>query len=408
VFELGFFTPASSTARFLGIWYMGLAPQTVVWVANREAPITGTAASLAINGTGSLVLADPSGQVFWSSPPPSNVSSTGAAAPVAAQLLDSGNFVLRGAGGAGAVLWQSFDYPSDTLLPGMKLGWDLTTGLDRHLTTWRSPGDPSPGDYTFGFDLHGVPEGFIRRNGTVPVYRNGPWNGLQFSGEPEMEPNNSNFQFEFVDNASEVYYTFLVDGGNGGGNGSGGGGVVSRFVLNQSSVQRYVWPPGGQGWSLYWSLPRDQCDSYGHCGAFGVCDTSSGSPACACVRGFTPASPRDWELRDSSAGCRRVTPLNCTSDGFLQLRGVKLPDTTNATEDAAITVDQCRQRCLANCSCLAYAASNIKGGDSGCIIWSSRLIDIRHFSSGGQDLFVRLAASDLRTNLLTRLFSNLC
>jgi len=409
VFQLGFFTPASSTARFLGIWYMGLAPHTVVWVANREAPITGATASLAINGTGSLVLADPSGRVFWSSPPPSNVSSTGAA-PVAAQLLDSGNFVLRGGGGAGAgaVLWQSFDYPSDTLLPGMKLGWDLTTGLDRYLTTWRCPGDPSPGDYTFGFDLRGVPEGFLRRDGTAPVYRNGPWNGLQFSGEPEMEPNNSNFQFEFVDNASDVYYTFLVDGGNGRGNGSGGGGVVSRFVLNQSSVQRYVWPPGGQGWSLYWSAPRDQCDSYGHCGAFGVCDTSSGSAACACVRGFTPASPRDWELRDSSAGCRRVTPLNCTGDGFLQLRGVKLPDTTNATEDAAVTVDQCRQRCLANCSCLAYAASNIKGGDSGCIVWSSLLVDIRHFPSGGQDLFVRLAASDLRTNLLTRLFSTLC
>ncbi|OEL20421.1 Receptor-like serine/threonine-protein kinase SD1-8 [Dichanthelium oligosanthes] len=379
VFQLGFFTPTSSTARFLGIWYMGIAPQTVVWVANRNAPITGATASLAVNATGSLVIGDGSGRVFWSSAP-SNVSGTGA--PVA-QLLDSGNFVLRGGGGAGAaVLWQSFDHPSDTLLPGMKLGWDLTTGLDRHLTTWRSPGDPSPGDFTFGIDIRGVPEGFIRNAAAAPVYRNGPWNGLQFSGEPEMEPNNSNFRFEFVANASDVYYTFLV-GGGGGGSGSG---VVSRFVLNQSSVQRYVWPPGGQAWSLYWSLPRDQCDHYAQCGAFGVCDTSSGSPSCGCVHGFTPARPRDWALRDSSAGCARMTRLNCTGDGFLPLRGVKLPDTTNATEDAAITVDQCRQRCLANCSCLAYAASNIKGGDSGCIIWSSLLIDIRHFPSGGEDL----------------------
>ncbi|KAJ1291337.1 hypothetical protein BS78_02G309100 [Paspalum vaginatum] len=387
VFELGFFTPGTSTARFLGIWYMGVAPQTVVWVANREAPITtGTTASLGINATGFLVLADPTGQVFWSSAP-SNVS--GAGAPVA-QLLESGNFVLRG--GGGAVLWQSFDYPSDTLLPGMKLGWDLTTGLDRRLTTWRSAGDPSPGDYTFGIDIRGVPEGFIRaKNRTAPVYRNGPWNGLQFSGEPEMEPNNSNFRFEFVANATDVYYTFLVDGG-------GAGGVVSRFVLNQSSVQRYVSPPGGQGWSLYWSLPRDLCDDYALCGAYGVCDTSGGLPACACVHGFTPASPRDWALRDSSAGCARSTQLNCTGDGFLRLTGVKLPDTTNATEDAAITVDQCRQRCLANCSCLAYAASSIKGGDSGCIIWSSQLIDIRHFSNGGEDLYVRLAASDLPSN----------
>ncbi|RLN35318.1 putative S-locus receptor-like protein kinase family protein [Panicum miliaceum] len=86
--------------------------------------------------------------------------------------------------------------------------------------------------------------------------------------------------------------------------------------------------------------------------------------------------------------------FNCTGDGFLPLRGVKLPDTTNATEDTTISVDQCRQRCLANCSCLAYSASSIKGGGSGCIIWSSLLIDIRHFAYGGEDLYIRLAAGE--------------
>ncbi|TVU38516.1 hypothetical protein EJB05_11890, partial [Eragrostis curvula] len=408
VFELGFFAPATSTtARFLGIWYKSISPATVVWVANRDAPITGTTtASLSVNGTRGLVLADASGQVFWTSP---NVTGPGAAA---AQLLDSGNLVLRG--GAGDVLWQSFDYPSDTLLPGMKLGWDLAAGLDRYLTTWRSAGDPAPGDYTFGIDVRGVPEGFIRGGaGAAPVYRNGPWNGLQFSGEPEMEPNNSNFRFEFVANATDVYYTFVVADDANSSNGDGA--VVSRFVLNGSSVQRYVWPPGAQGWSLYWSLPRDQCDHYAQCGAYGVCDAAGGAPACGCPAGFEPASPRDWALRDSSGGCARRTPLNCTGDGFLPLRGVKLPDTTNATADAAITVDQCRQRCLANCSCLAYAASSIKGGESGCIMWSSMLIDIRSFSYGGQDLYIRLAASDLpsdgdgprKKNILVAVFVSL-
>ncbi|XP_044969797.1 receptor-like serine/threonine-protein kinase SD1-8 [Hordeum vulgare subsp. vulgare] len=384
VFELGFFTsPAStSTARFLGIWYKGVAPLTVVWVANREAPITGTTASLAINGTGSLVLADRSGRVFWSSAP-SNVASN---SPVA-KLMDSGNFLVQDANGTGPDLWQSFDYPSDTLLPDMKLGWHLTTGLDRYLTTWASPGDPSPGDYTFAIDIRGVPEGFIWYNGTAPVYRNGPWNGLRFSGEPEMAPDNGNFRFEFVANSTDAYYTFLVENG-------GGGNVVSRFVLNQSSLQRYVWLQQEHAWSLYWSLPRDQCDRYAQCGAYGVCDASA-SPICGCPAGFTPASPREWALRDGSAGCARRTRLSCTGDGFLPLRGVKLPDATNATEDASTSLDQCRQRCMANCSCLAYSASSIKESESGCIMWSSSLIDIRQFESGGQNLFVRLAASDL-------------
>ncbi|GJN32666.1 hypothetical protein PR202_gb21186 [Eleusine coracana subsp. coracana] len=381
VFELGFFSPATPSATFLGIWYKGISPTTVVWVANRDAPINGTAAILSIidsttNG-GGLVLADrSSGHVFW------NVTGAGA---TSAQLLDSGNLVLLGAGDV--ITWQSFDHPSDTLLPGMKLGWDLSTGLDRRLATWRGPTDPSRGDYTFGMELRGVPEGFIWRH-AAPVYRNGPWNGLQFSGEPEMRPNNTDFRFEFVANATDVYYTFLLD--------ADADDVTSRFVLNGSSIQRYVWAPGGGGgWTLYWSLPRDQCDQYAQCGAYGVCDAGGGSAVCACVVGFSPAAPRDWALRDGSGGCVRRTRLACAGDGFAPLRGVKLPDTTNATVDAGISVEQCRTRCLANCSCVAYAASNIKGGDSGCIIWSSALIDIRRFSNGGQDLYVRLAASDL-------------
>ncbi|KAK3125321.1 hypothetical protein QOZ80_7BG0603330 [Eleusine coracana subsp. coracana] len=381
VFELGFFSPATPSATFLGIWYKGISPTTVVWVANRDAPINGTAAILSIidsttNG-GGLVLADrSSGHVFW------NVTGAGA---TSAQLLDSGNLVLLGAGDV--ITWQSFDHPSDTLLPGMKLGWDLSTGLDRRLATWRGPTDPSRGDYTFGMELRGVPEGFIWRH-AAPVYRNGPWNGLQFSGEPEMRPNNTDFRFEFVANATDVYYTFLLD--------ADADDVTSRFVLNGSSIQRYVWAPGGGGgWTLYWSLPRDQCDQYAQCGAYGVCDAGGGSAVCACVVGFSPAAPRDWALRDGSGGCVRRTRLACAGDGFGPLRGVKLPDTTNATVDAGISVEQCRTRCLANCSCVAYAASNIKGGDSGCIIWSSALIDIRRFSNGGQDLYVRLAASDL-------------
>uniref|UniRef100_A0A0D9X053 Receptor-like serine/threonine-protein kinase n=1 Tax=Leersia perrieri TaxID=77586 RepID=A0A0D9X053_9ORYZ len=394
IFELGFFTPPGSTspaARFLGIWYKGISPQTVVWVANREPPVSGTAGNLSITGTGGrLVLADGSGRVFWSSAPPSNVSVRSSNST--ARLLDSGNFVLVD-GGGGGLLWQSFDYPTDTLLPGMKFGWDLTTGLDRYLTTWRSAGDPSPGDYTFKIDARGgSPEGFIWYNGSAPpVYRNGPWNGLRFSGEPEMEPTNPSFRFDFVANRTHVYYTYTAS--------SSAAVILSRFVLNQSSAQRYVWLDGG--WSLYWSVPRDQCDQYAHCGAYGVCDAgTSAMMMCGCPTGFEPASPRNWALRDSSGGCARSTPLNCTGggggDGFLRMAGVKLPDTTNATVDAAVTVDQCRARCLANCSCVAYAASDVRGDGSGCIMWSSPLVDIRRFSYGGDDLFVRLAASDLR------------
>ena len=38
-FEAGFFSPGTSTRRYLGIWYRDVSPLTVVWVANREKPV---------------------------------------------------------------------------------------------------------------------------------------------------------------------------------------------------------------------------------------------------------------------------------------------------------------------------------------------------------------------------------
>ncbi|KAI8557690.1 hypothetical protein RHMOL_Rhmol04G0029500 [Rhododendron molle] len=55
-------------------------------------------------------------------------------------------------------LWQSFDYPGDTQLPGMKLGQNLNTGLDQHLTSWRTAKDPSLGEFTYGIENDGLPQ----------------------------------------------------------------------------------------------------------------------------------------------------------------------------------------------------------------------------------------------------------
>jgi hypothetical protein len=76
--------------------------------------------------------------------------------------------------------------------------------------------------------------------------------------------------------------------------------------------------------------------------------------------------------------------------------GVKLPDTHNSSVDTGITVDACRARCLANCSCLAYAAADTSAGGSGtgCIMWADDLLDLRYVEQG-QDLYLRLAASEL-------------
>jgi hypothetical protein len=54
-------------------------------------------------------------------------------------------------------------------------------------------------------------------------------------------------------------------------------------------------------------------------------------------------------------------------------------------------LDACREMCLNNCSCKAYAhVSQIQ-----CMIWNGDLIDVQHFVEGGNTLYVRLADSEL-------------
>jgi hypothetical protein len=53
---------------------------------------------------------------------------------------------------------------------------------------------------------------------------------------------------------------------------------------------------------------------------------------------------------------------------------VKLPDAHNVSVDASVTtLEECGARCMANCSCVAYAPMDIRGGGgagSGCIMWT--------------------------------------
>jgi hypothetical protein len=50
------------------------------------------------------------------------------------------------------VLWQSFNYSTDTLLPGMKLWRNHKTGEDNCLVSWNGPDDPSLGAFSLSFE----------------------------------------------------------------------------------------------------------------------------------------------------------------------------------------------------------------------------------------------------------------
>ncbi|KAH6764082.1 hypothetical protein C2S51_015331 [Perilla frutescens var. frutescens] len=376
-YELGFFSPGSSTSRFLGIWYKA-TPDVVVWVANRENPINGSQGVLALAKNGNLNLSSAQSRIIWSS------NSSGAGSSPVLQLLDTGNLVVVE---DSMNIWQSFDDPGDTRLPGMKIVGDPETGESKYLTSWKSADDPSMGEFSYLIENHGLSQTIIVK-GKEKVNRVVFWNG-NFVGYPSST--DPAWKVEVVTNRGRlvsVRQPFYDS-------------VNARLTMNYSgSLQRYVMNEKKDGWILMIALPHDLCDNYGLCGSNGVCKVYK-NPACECLRGFQPKSETEWSVFDWRGGCYRNLSLNCQNEeGFLEVKGIKFPDSLNFRLNTSMTIEECHDECFNNCNCTAYADPYFNNGSS-CMMWFGDLIDIREYtteSGPAPSIFVRVPNSELDQN----------
>ncbi|KAL2327794.1 hypothetical protein Fmac_021221 [Flemingia macrophylla] len=382
--ELGFFSLGSenSTRRYLGIWYTNVYPLTVVWVANRNTPLESNSGILKLNEKGTLELLNAGNSTIWSS----NISSKEVNNPIA-YLLDSGNFVVKNGQGTNkdVILWQSFDYLGNTWMPETKIGWNLETGRENYLSSWKSDSDPAEGEYALKLDLRGLPQVIIFKGHEIDK-RLGSWNGYSLVGDPNQKFETSP---KFVDNEKEVYYYYQV--------------------LDSSVFFVYTLTPSGTSQSSSWTTQTrtrnfisagesDTCENYALCGTNSICIYDGNHPTCECMRGYVPKSPEQWNISIWVNGCvprNKSTCNNSYTDGFFKYTNLKLPDTSSSWFNITINLDECRKLCLKNCSCTAYANLDIRDGGSGCLLWFNTLVDTRKFSQWGQDLYVRVPASEL-------------
>ncbi|KAL5096567.1 hypothetical protein RYX36_000894, partial [Vicia faba] len=364
----GFFNTTSSK------WYKDIPNKTFVWVAKRDTPLQNSNGTLKIQDDGNLILLNQTSSIIWS-------SNRTVSNPVL-NLLDDGNLILKEEQEKNYI-WQSFDHPTDTLLPGMKLGWNLDTHVEIRLTSWKSQDDPSTGDCYFSLDYHCVTDIYLW-NKQQRVFRTGSWNGITFGGVLILNTIAELNDTIVADNHQAYYYPAGLLQSN-----------LSRFVVNSTgSMERYAWIERTKSWNKVWYAPEVDCDHYGACGPFGICDANA-FPICKCVTGFDVKNQRQWDLRKFSDGCVRKTALECCKDKFLHLKNVKFPETKNVFMNKSMTLLECEKMCLEDCSCTAYANEVITNGGTGCVMWNHSLVDMRQFSEAGQDLFIRLAASDV-------------
>ncbi|CAL5200481.1 unnamed protein product [Lathyrus oleraceus] len=389
-FQLGFFSlpmesdgSTTTLKKYLGIWYNSLEPQTVVWVANRNKPIVDSNGVFQISQDGNLVVADAS-QSYWSTE--LKVSSS---RNCVVKLLDSGNLVLMD--DDHGYLWQSFQHPTDTFLPGMKMDINLT------LSSWKNENDPESGSFIFKQAQRGDYSDFIINNRSQLYW--------SFDGHNSdkmlhiilslLEDATSYSSYNRLFNKTIKQETFNYN--------------KSRLLMNSSGeIQFWKWDESIQfQWVKVWWRPSDKCDINNYCGNFSSCNKNDWKP-CKCLPGFRPRLSGHNYAGERFQGCVRKSSTPCVSASattnnnmtFFNLTKIKAgkPDIGFLSETEGSCQSQCLNMCPTSpCNAYSYNSSYYDRSYSICWIWTRQLPMLQEEQDDGQDFSVLVKSSDIES-----------
>ncbi|XP_009800813.2 G-type lectin S-receptor-like serine/threonine-protein kinase At5g35370 [Nicotiana sylvestris] len=308
----------------------------VVWSANRNLPVSDSAElRLSVDG---LALFDDSGDPIWSTKPLHSRSSSFVSSM---QLLESGNLLLMDQ--LNNSLWESFDFPTDTVVLGQRLP------VGKSLVSSEEKDELEEGDYEFA----------LAKNDALLQ-----WNEMVY-WKLTMETKafrDTNTQVEYMNIKSNGL--FLV--------GANGTEIAVQVILGelkspdfrvakleengQFSIKRF----SKGNWLSEFSAPSDSCRVAFTCKKLGVCDGGR----CSCAPGFRVSSEvngscapidRNLVMPDS---CNASLNVNVTELGnsvsYLKLENGMDYFANDFTEAVMrdVSLSVCQDLCSKNCSCL--------------------------------------------------------
>nr|ABA92006.2 retrotransposon protein, putative, Ty3-gypsy subclass [Oryza sativa Japonica Group] len=347
-FALGFFKPAlpegtantygnvTSPGWYLAIWFNNIPVCTTVWVANRERPITEPELKLvqmkiSEDGSSLVIINHAIKSIVWSTQITNGTAQAKTGVNTSAILLDSGNLVIESL--PDVYLWQSFDYPTELVLPGAKIGWNKARGF------------------------------------LTPTYvNNDEEEYLMYHSSDE-----SSSSFVSIDMSGQVKLNIWSQ-------------------ANQSWAEVHAEP-----WAQLYAQPPDPCTPFATCGPFGICNGNSEqfcdcmeSFSQKSPQDWKLKDRSAGCIRNTPLDC----PSNRSStDMFQTIARVTLPANPEKLEDAT-TQSKCAEVCLSNCSCNAYAYKDSVCSVWHSELLNVKLRD--NIESLSEDtLYLRLAAKDM-------------
>ncbi|PON84700.1 S-receptor-like serine/threonine-protein kinase [Trema orientale] len=341
VFSAGFH-PVGENAYCFAVWFNDEPPnnknRTIVWIANRDQPVNGKRSKLSLLTTNNLILTDVTGQnIVWATRTASN-------AVAQLKLRNSGNVVLLTSDKE--ILWQSFDSPTDTLLPEQPL---------KKLVSSRSQGNFSSGFYQFHFDST---DNLLRLlyNGIEhsSVYWPPPWLVSWDAGRSTYDNSKLAMLDSLGNFSSSDDFTFM----------SADYGAKSQRRLKidyDGNLRLYTRSNASGGWIVSWQAFTDSCKIHGICGANSLCryNRHSGIRKCSCIPGYKMRDHTDW-----SKGCEPEFKPSCDKN---ESKFLRLMNTEFYGFDYGFfpnyTLRACQDLCLNLCKCVGYQYSYFKVRD---------------------------------------------
>ncbi|WOH13272.1 hypothetical protein DCAR_0832781 [Daucus carota subsp. sativus] len=316
------------------VWYFSISNKTIVWSASVKKPIERTF-PLVITGSGELRINGSSGENLW---PNSTKGGNG----TELILKDDGNLVYGS--------WESFDFPTNTILPGQ-----LINGTGIRLAS---------------------------NNGKYQLIDS---KGLYY---------NSN---ESYWNASQVLISFDTNGTITKGNGETsitsdlGEARLRRMTLDDDgNLIVYSFDPELNQWTSVWQAMFELCKIQGRCGPNFICTNfdNSNSTSCVCPPGYSGRG------EDS---CERRIPINEPRNSkFLRLDYVLFRGSSNQTDLKARNYAACEAQCMRARNCLGFSFKY--DGSGYCVLQLDRLI-YGYWSPGTEAVtFLRVASSENETS----------